>query len=309
MKNKLKPLTLLLAALFGGAVYGGAANAAFSADDAGTAAAQFLKTGPGARANGMGEAFTAAADDATAIYWNPAGLARLPWQEVSFTHALMFDDIRYEWASYARPTAIGTFAAGVQYLSYGDITTRDAFGTGTGSISPGDLCATLAYARNVLGLGAGVSFKYISSKIQHNASAAAVDAGAQYALSPEIDLGAALQNAGSGLKYGGKSDPLPLMVKAGAAYHPLENLALAADVVMPSDNGVYFAGGTEYTRKLGAGITAAVRGGYNTISKDLDGSGFALGLGLKYKSLDIDYAYTPLGSLGDTSRFSIGARF
>ncbi|HRU38780.1 MAG TPA: hypothetical protein P5511_02795, partial [Candidatus Goldiibacteriota bacterium] len=41
--------------------------------------------GSGARAIGMGEAFTAIADDATAIYYNPAGLAQLDHNEVHWT--------------------------------------------------------------------------------------------------------------------------------------------------------------------------------------------------------------------------------
>ncbi len=42
------------------------------AGEAGTAGALFLRTGLGARAAGMGEAFTAVAVDASSIYWNPA---------------------------------------------------------------------------------------------------------------------------------------------------------------------------------------------------------------------------------------------
>ena len=36
----------------------------------------FLETGLGARAAGMGGAFSALADDPAAAYWNPAGLIR-----------------------------------------------------------------------------------------------------------------------------------------------------------------------------------------------------------------------------------------
>lgn len=38
----------------------------------------FLLIAPGARAAGMGEAFIAISDDATAVHWNPAGLGRYP---------------------------------------------------------------------------------------------------------------------------------------------------------------------------------------------------------------------------------------
>lgn len=44
---------------------------------AGTSSADFLKIAPGAKPSGMGETFTAIADDASAIYWNAAGLSSL----------------------------------------------------------------------------------------------------------------------------------------------------------------------------------------------------------------------------------------
>ena len=44
---------------------------------AGTDAAAFLKKSVGIKAVGMGGAFTSIADDTSAIYWNPAGLAQI----------------------------------------------------------------------------------------------------------------------------------------------------------------------------------------------------------------------------------------
>ena len=43
----------------------------------GSHAAEFLSHGVGARALGMGSSFVSIADDATAVYWNPAGLAQI----------------------------------------------------------------------------------------------------------------------------------------------------------------------------------------------------------------------------------------
>jgi hypothetical protein len=70
------------------------------AESAGQAGA-FLKMGVGARALGMGSAFTAVADDSTAAFWNPAGLALLEKSEGSFMHANLTLDRKYNFFNYA----------------------------------------------------------------------------------------------------------------------------------------------------------------------------------------------------------------
>jgi hypothetical protein len=56
-------------------------------------AGEFLKIQVGARALGMGGAFTAVADDATAPYWNPAGMVYLPYREVIPQHQEKFGNL------------------------------------------------------------------------------------------------------------------------------------------------------------------------------------------------------------------------
>jgi uncharacterized protein UPF0164 len=67
-------------------------------------AGEFLRIGVGARALGMGSAFAGLADDGSAAYWNPAGLATLGTHEVSAMHAEQFGSIvQYDFLSYATP--------------------------------------------------------------------------------------------------------------------------------------------------------------------------------------------------------------
>jgi len=67
-------------------------------------AGEFLRVGVGARALGMGSAFAGLADDGTAAYWNPAGLATLDKHELQAMHAEQFGSIvQYDYLSYSAP--------------------------------------------------------------------------------------------------------------------------------------------------------------------------------------------------------------
>jgi hypothetical protein len=67
-------------------------------------AGEFLRIGAGARALGMGSAFVGLADDGTAAYWNPAGLATLPDRQINAMHAEQFGSIvQYDYIAYSMP--------------------------------------------------------------------------------------------------------------------------------------------------------------------------------------------------------------
>jgi hypothetical protein len=71
----------------------GAALALASPASATKYAGEFMKIPVGARAIGMGGAFSAVADDATAPYWNPAGMVYLPYREAVVQHAEQFGSL------------------------------------------------------------------------------------------------------------------------------------------------------------------------------------------------------------------------
>jgi hypothetical protein len=78
--------------------------ALISTSDATKLAGEFLATGFGARALGMGGAFVSIADDASAVYWNPAGLTQLEQSQVLFMHSERFGNlVDYDCISIARP--------------------------------------------------------------------------------------------------------------------------------------------------------------------------------------------------------------
>src|SRR3990170_1549467 len=80
----------------------GMAGAANIFEKVGTFDGQFLKLAVGARAAGMGGAFVAVADDASALFWNAAGIARIDpdKSEFSFNHAIWPADLQFTQAGY-----------------------------------------------------------------------------------------------------------------------------------------------------------------------------------------------------------------
>ncbi|TET22735.1 MAG: hypothetical protein E3J78_02790, partial [Candidatus Cloacimonadota bacterium] len=94
-------------------------------------AEEFLGLGLGARSYGMGEAFTSLADDATSLYWNPAGTVQIDKKTVFVMHSSQFKDLMtYDAATFVLPgkNAKNALSFGILYLNIPDIfDTRNAW--------------------------------------------------------------------------------------------------------------------------------------------------------------------------------------
>lgn len=278
--------------------------------------AAFLDIGAGARALSMGGAYTALADEADAVYWNPAGLARMEKRQVSLSHAELGNSTRHDFLAYAHPTSRATFAGAFTYLSQGSIEGRDALGRPTGGYDASDAAAAFAAGVKTDIADLGVSVKYIRSHIASSeAQGAALDTGVRRELaagSGKVLLGAALRNIGPGLKYVDQRNDLPLRAAFGAAYRFEKGHSVAVEFQNgPRGAGSEGGAGGEY--KAAEGVF--LRLGYTSKSAAANGSGFdaarglTLGLGLRRGAYGLDYAAQAAGELGNTHRFTFSARF
>ncbi|MBN1824064.1 MAG: PorV/PorQ family protein [Endomicrobiales bacterium] len=292
---------------------------------AGTTSATFLKYGIGSRAVAMGSAFGALADDASALYWNPAGLARLEQKELSVTHNESFENIKHDFAGYAFPVFKG-YAAIAAYGLYTpeDIERRSGLNEADpyepltsieGYFKAYDTAAHLSYARFInKNLSLGGSLKYIQQTIDtESASGVAVDAGALYSFDTSpLSLGLAFQHVGTEIKFREKGYPLPMNVKLAAAYRITDRLTTTFDLNQPVDNYLFISSGWEYFPVELLSIRAGYRYRLNGLELG-DLHGLSAGLGFNFKAgetnVRLDYAFVPYSVLGDSHRMSLSILF
>lgn len=282
----------------------------------GTAAAQFLNLGAGARAIALGEAYSAAADDASALHWNPAGLSRIENRAATFTHAAYIDSSFYDYGAYGQNLGNHAWGVGFQYFNAGRVAQTDAAGTDIGGVTPYDIAFSLGYARTLRsadGFSVGLAAKYIRSQLIDAAQTAAVDAGL---LSPpylgdRLRLALTVQNLGGKMRFEREAEELPMAIKAGCAYAVAGRWLGVLDIGFPKHDEPYVAVGAERLIAVRDDLTLAGRVGFNSrVVGSVDGlSGASIGVGLTSRRLALDYAFLPFGGVGLAHHVSLSSKF
>lgn len=313
----------------------------------GTTAAGFLAIGVGSRATALGGAFTATADDATALYWNPAGLARMTTGEVTTAHSEWLADVRHDYVGVALPMAGGVVGASVTLLGVPDMIVRtEDRQDGTGeTFDAADMAIGVTYGRAITDrFSLGGTAKFVQQRIWHStASGFAVDLGTQFRTDffGGLTIGAALTNFGTDLRLDGRDlrtfvdpDPrqegnngqipadyaldawsMPLDFKLGVVARPLQSrmsqLTVAVDALHPSSNYESLNAGVEY----GFRERVFLRGGFQGLFLPEREGGLALGIGvhqpLPYRNglAKLDYAFRDWGRLGGVHTVGVGLTF
>ncbi len=274
----------------------------------------FLKLGVGGRASGLGEAYTAVADDATATYWNPAGLTLVKTAQIVFSHNEWIQDISNDFFAYSFPAFKGAIGLSFYSINVGGIERRVKPGESLGTVGAHDIAFGLSYGHTFSpAIRAGVTLKYLYEKIYlDSATGFAFDLGFIFKpFESPLKFALVVQNIGSMNELREKSIDLPEILRLGASYkldiEALEGaIILAVDVIKVV--GTELNGDPSIKENFGAEIQmkglVAFRVGYQT---GHDARKIGAGFGLIYKRYHIDYGYSPFDSnLGDGHRFSFG---
>ena len=296
----------------------GTAQGAREFEKVGTIGAQFLKIGIGARATAMGSAFVAVADDPSAAYWNPAGIARLNDRYLSFDHVNWFADVQLVHAScvFHLPIAPGTFALQATSVTMDRLPVRTVFrpdGDGT-TYDAGDVSLGFTYARSLTDkFSTGITLHYLQSTLASwTADAFAFDFGTLYDTGyRSLRIGMSIQSIGSDMTFIDDPVKLPTIFRVGMAMEFLSTathrLLASGEFQHPPDNAERANAGVEYA----IGDFAFLRGGWYF---RYDQERFSLGGGLRIPtgtgiSARADYSYTENSELPGVHRIGIFMQF
>jgi len=293
----------------------------------GTAGAQFLELGVSARAIGMGEAFLSICDDASAIFYNPAGLAQLMQREVLFTHISYPAEINYDFVALAYPTSRfgGVWGVGFCMLNAGDMDYTGEYEVAfypTQTFTAKDYALSLSYARGLTDrFSVGVTLKIIDELYDtERATGWAVDVGTLYDTGFKgFKIGMMVSNFGPDLKFIDESYPLPMNFKFGGVLDIIRrenhSAVFAAEGSHPNDNMEKFNLGVEYwfkdvfSLRLGKHLEYDVHEEAEFFGVDGISAGGGVRLNLSETKLSFDYGYHDMGYLESMHRFSVGVMF
>jgi outer membrane protein OmpA-like peptidoglycan-associated protein len=286
-----------------------------------------LRISPYARQVGMGEAFTALANDnVNAMRYNIGGMGTLRNILLSAHFHQWIADTQEGALEGALPTKYGVFGLSFTYFDEGELIELDDSFVNTGTVfSNNDLVLALGYSNyfrlfnNNMALGLAV--KGVRQNLANEAGdAVGLDAGLLYTLK-YVSIGATLQNftlKKMKFKNGVTEYKLPETIRGGLATRlPLgEQLKLnlgvdGAKYLDSFDKNIRISSGAE----LLISEVFAVRGGYKFHDYELSkwGAGFGVNIPTSWlggASTSFDYAYSPLEDFDSQAhRFSVTFNF
>ena len=353
MKNKIIAFSLIWIFSLYGSIFSQVNSDAIGyktdASKRGANAAAMLGIGVGARAEALGGAFVAVADDPSALYWNPAGITQLKSISLQVTKADWFVETAFSTLDLVIPLPSLSSAIGfhLAMLDYGENPVRTIFrpeGNGE-TYSAADFVAGLYWAMSITDrVSTSVGAKYFNQSIWHvSGSVIAFDmailfqtplkgfklGGTISNLGPEFGLSGRdltgiididgrkdkmLNNDNVPINFATENYGLPLLFRFGLAYQldfdEKNSLIVGSNLNHPSNNVETVDVGLE----LKIFDSFYLRSGYQSLFADKAENGLTLGMGISYRILDIasfqfDYSWSDWGLLTSVNRFSVGISY
>jgi hypothetical protein len=335
------PLRILLGGLLL-AVLVGSTTPALAVDKF---AAEFLKIGVGARPMGMGGSFVSLSDDATATFWNPAGLSQLEHNEAMGMHASQFGgvvvhDVLGIVAPLKFPDHRSAIGLTLVRLGVDDIkVTKDAGvdadgdgvvdedANGNPIIDPQkietrsayDLALYLSYARS-LGRkwSTGLNLKLVRQSLVNEGASFGIgaDLGFLYRPSEKVGLGLRLSDITTTQLFwdtGRRETVAPTVTLGGHTTLPIS--ALQGSLTLGLDLNFAFEGqeADQFSSgNLSGNLLAGAEYWFRqtvALRVGTDAGNFTAGGGVRYKQVGADYAYLSHDELDSTHRVSALVRF
>jgi hypothetical protein len=258
-----------------------------------------LDAGVGARALGMGSAFTAVADNADAPYWNPAGLGAVSSSEITTMQTRLSSDTDHYYVSYVSPAFGGTF--GVSWVQVG----LSNIAQTSSEVDPHNEVQTLgmfnyfsnayllAYGRELSErLSVGLTGKYLTSDMTGigggQASGYSVSPWLLLTL-PRLKVGLKIDELLNQQSWGtGTIEKVPPTVRLGLAYQGLAGSLFALDVSQTVRSG--------YSPEFNLGYEGAIYRGI-AFRAGFGANGLTAGAGFSFQHAVVDYAYVNQPSL------------
>lgn len=204
-------------------------------------AGEFLSIGVGGRALALGGAYSAIANDVNSIYWNPAGLARINYPQISLMHTEQFGGlVNYDYAGIAFPfysnasVGLGIIRLGIDGIADTRYALIDENGNGIFDenerldkdkityFNAVDYAFYLSYSQkhsDLLSYGANIKFIRRDMSVG-NALGIGIDLGIQFSPYQNLLFGINLQDATTTLVAwnNGTNELISPTIKVGTAY-------------------------------------------------------------------------------------------
>ena len=303
---------------------------------AGISAFQFLKIGVGARGIAMGESFVAVANDASALFWNPAGLVQFTENQVIASRTEYVVDIKHDFFGVVyhlgESDALGASFSSLHMDDMEITTEAQPFGTGR-YFTFGDIAVGVSYSKKMTDqFSFGATIRYAEETLDVlKMRSVMVDLGTLYwtglgstRFAVTIsNFGADVQPKGTVTQFNGsrvsdfQSFSLPTVFKLGIATEFIEDetsrLTTSLQLNHPNDNAEHFRIGAEYAYENTFFLRAGVK---RTIGQRLFGrdetspEDFTLGAGIaldvkEFTRVSADYAFARFSDLGSVHRISL----